>query len=93
MCDISGQRKRREQALRLYKANESVEGLIARLQATKQECAKRYLEINHLQVLPIHHFTKPSEECIFGFITAKVVKPLDLRSGISAVSHLRVWTA
>ena len=65
MSDTPAQMKRHELAERWRKGNDFVEGMIARLKATKQECANRYAEIDHPQVVPIHHFTEASTECIF----------------------------
>jgi hypothetical protein len=87
MSDTPEQIKRHELAMRFYFGNEFVEGLLARLKATKQECANRYMEVHHPQVVPIHHFTKASNECIFlyaeGYFLSTVMVTQAVAEGIS----------
>ena len=87
MSDTPEQMKRRGLAERWYKGNEFVEGMIARLKATKQECADRYAEIDHPQMVPIHHFTEASTECIFlyamGYFFSTVMVAQAVAEGIS----------
>jgi hypothetical protein len=87
MPDTSEQINRHELVERLRMGNDFVKGLLDRLEVTKQECANRYLEVHHPQVVPIHHFTNASTECIFlyaeGYFSSTVMVTQALAEGIS----------
>lgn len=77
---------RRHEFERWRKGNEFVEGLIHRLQVTKEACANRYMEVHHPEAVEIRHFTAASTECIFlyaeGYFVSTVMVTQAVAEGI-----------